>query len=354
MRADALLDTAKSKGNPIINGSQVTLVWQGKTPPVLICDLNNWQENDPLLFRQAAPDVWIYETALPQDAYLEYAFILAGDRVRDPLNPRFTPNGIGKYNNYFYMPGASPTPWAKPARGGLKGTLTTRMLPTFGLAGGKTRNITFYQPPVSQPVPALVVWDGNDYHKRARLPYLIENLARAGKIEPLALILIPNGKSVRAVEYACSDATLFWLEKVIWPAAEETLKLVSQAARPAAHCVLGASMGGLMALYTSLRLPERFGKAICQSGAYRFDDFPMVVNQLLAQQPRPGVKLWLDVGRYEGLQACNQEMRDRLEATGYDFFYREYNGGHNYPAWRDELPLALTALFPVHNPVAKG
>ena len=346
MTPESLLEMVKTKGNPIITGSQVTLVWEGKTPPVLICDLNNWEAGDPLLFRQVAAEVWIYETALPDDAYLEYAFLLVGERVRDPLNPRLTPNGLGKFNNYFYMPGAAPTPWAKPARGGLRGTLTTLLLPTFGLAGGKTRPITFYQPPVSQPVSALVVWDGSEYHKRARLPIIVENLARAGKIEPLALILIPNGKDVRTVEYACSDATLFWLEKVIWPAAEETLNLISQEQRPAAHGVLGASMGGLMALYASLRLPSRFGKAICQSGAYQFDDFRMAVWPLMARPPRAALKLWLDVGQYEGLNTCNQELRDHLEALGYDFTYHEYNGGHNYPAWRDELPLALTTLFP--------
>lgn len=346
MKPEILIETAKSQGNPIIQDNQVILVWQGKTPPVLLSDLNNWDENDPLLFKQISPDIWIYETALPEDAYLEYAFIIARERVRDPFNPRLTPNGIGKFNNYFYMPAAAPTRWAHRSRESAKGRLKTRVLPTFGLAGGKERSVILYQPPVEDPVPALVVWDGSDYLKRARLVTIVENLLQAGRIEPIALIMIPNGRQSRTIEYACSDATVFWLEKVVWPAAEEELRLVNTAEQPGVHGVLGASMGGLMALYTALRLPHRFGKVISQSGAFRFEDFKMTVWDLLTAAPERSMQIWLDIGRYEGLYPCNEAMRDHLKNLGYRHSFHVYNGGHNYPAWRDDLPAALCELFP--------
>jgi enterochelin esterase family protein len=39
-------------------------------------------------------------------------------------------------------------------------------------------------------------------------------------------------------------------------------------------------------------------------------------------------------------------MRDLLTEAGYTLTYREYNGGHNYTAWREEVWRGLEALFP--------
>jgi enterochelin esterase-like enzyme len=38
-------------------------------------------------------------------------------------------------------------------------------------------------------------------------------------------------------------------------------------------------------------------------------------------------------------------MRDLLLGRGYDVTYREFNAGHNYPAWRDDVWRGLEALF---------
>lgn len=54
----------------------------------------------------------------------------------------------------------------------------------------------------------------------------------------------------------------------------------------------------------------------------------------------------MDVGIYEELADCNRRMRDLLKQRGYRFGYREYSGGHNYPAWRDDVSRGLEFLFP--------
>ena len=45
----------------------------------------------------------------------------------------------------------------------------------------------------------------------------------------------------------------------------------------------------------------------------------------------------MDVGRYEWLLESNRRLHALLVERGYDVTYREYNGGHNYPAWRDDV-----------------
>jgi enterochelin esterase family protein len=105
-------------------------------------------------------------------------------------------------------------------------------------------------------------------------------------------------------------------------------------------------MGGLMALATGLRLPHIFGHVLSQSGAFYFGPYPTTVAELVEQGPARPVRIWMDVGRYEGLLDGNRRMRDQLQARGYDVAYREYNAGHNYRAWRDDLWRGLEALYP--------
>ncbi len=71
-----------------------------------------------------------------------------------------------------------------------------------------------------------------------------------------------------------------------------------------------------------------------------------MVIPLVEHLPVPPLKVWLDVGRYEWLLAANREMRDLLARRGFDYNYREFNAGHNYPAWRDDVWRGLEWLFP--------
>lgn len=44
-------------------------------------------------------------------------------------------------------------------------------------------------------------------------------------------------------------------------------------------------------------------------------------------------------------------MKELLETRGYAITSREFNAGHNYPAWREELAAGLVGLFP---PLSRG
>ena len=71
--------------------------------------------------------------------------------------------------------------------------------------------------------------------------------------------MVANGGPARTVEYTCSEATLAFLLQKVLPSARRELNLVDETREPGVHGVLGASLGGLIALYTGLRAPEVFG-----------------------------------------------------------------------------------------------
>jgi enterochelin esterase family protein len=208
------------------------------------------------------------------------------------------------------------------------------------------RAVYLYHPATARPVPLLVVLDGFDYLRRVRIAQIVDTLIAQERIQPIALALLQNGGSQgRMVEYACSEGTLTFLEKAVLPLAASQMVLLDFHRRPGAHGILGSSMGGLMAVYAALRLPEIFGRALSQSGAFELAGRETAAMQLARWMPRRNVRLWMDVGRLEELLACNRRMRSLLLRRGYKVDYHEYVGGHNPTCWRDDLGSGLEALY---------
>jgi enterochelin esterase-like enzyme len=348
---DVLLERAEREGTPLIDGETVTFVWRGSQAPALIGDFNNWGwgHGRPIQLQQAAPEVWVHTETLPRDAYIEYTYIDGHRHPRDVLNPRLVDNGLGKWNQFFRMPDSVPTPLIHAKRGVARGTITRHSVPGGDLVDGGKRTAYLYQPPTAEPAPLLVVFDGQDYLRRARLTAIVDNLMAQGRIRPLALALVSHGNHARITEYSCNEHTLLFLLRHVLPLAREHLRLLDTDAFPGAYGVLGASMGGLMALYTGLRAPEVFGHVLSQSGSFGNpqpeSDYAAALFDMLEQPEVKPLNIWMDVGRFEWLATANRQMRDLLQTKGYTFTYQEYPGEHNYTSWRDDVWRGLEAQF---------
>jgi enterochelin esterase family protein len=335
------------RGTPIIDGHTATFVWRGKEAPQLIGDWTDWEWGSPATMEQVTPDVWSYKLTLPEDAYIEYAFWQDGERVADPFSLHTSPDGLGHKVHYFYMPGAAPTPLTHRRRDVPHGTVTRHAVEQEFLLAGRKRTVYLYQPPGDGVCLLLVVLDGQDYRRRGKLVNIVDNLIAEGRIQPAALAMVNHAGSARGVEYACSEAHVGFLLTQVLPLAQRNLNLLDVEANPGAFGIMGASMGGLMALYTGLRAPYTFGRVLCQSSGFTMDVHDTVVFDLVRYGPVRPLKIWMDVGRYEWLLDCNRRMHDLLVAKGYDVIYREHNGGHNYPSWRNDLWHGLETLFAI-------
>lgn len=351
---NTLLERAKIEGTPLIDGEEVTFVWEGEGAPALMNDVTGWWDvaQAPLM-QQVEPGVWAATLLIPRNAFIEYAYAVNpapnadwnAFRALDPLNPRAKSNGMGAFNNYFYMPEARPTPLVNRARGIPRGTLTRHKVKTFGMAAGKERAVMLYQPPTDEPAPLVFVLDGYDYVNQAKMPAMVDNLIAQNRIRPIALVMPQNGRGARTIEYGCSDVTYTFFHWCLRPLAEQHLRLIDVAAHPGAWAVMGASMGGLMSLYLGLRNPHIFGGVLSQSGAFTFSDYDTIVYDLVQQGAARSLKIWMDCGSYDFLIDTNRRMAPLLQEKGYDIVYQEYVGGHNYYAWRDDLADGLIALF---------
>ncbi len=344
------LKRALLEGTPLIDGNTVTFVWQGRQAPLLSGDFNDWERGGPIELERAGKNSWYHTLELPSDAYIEYTFIDRADPEKcytDPCNARLIYNGIGDYNNYFYMPAGSPTALVNKSKGVPHGVVNRYSMETWSLVKGKTRSVYLYQPPVSEPSPLLVVWDGLDYLRRARLAIIMDNLIAQKRIPPISMAMVHNGGNARAAEYGCSEGTLAFLLQIVLPLAQQHLNLVDVEAHPGSFGIMGASMGGLMALYTSLRLPNIFGAVISQSGAFRLGNHETVVYELVEHLVPKSPKIWLDVGIFDFkfLLDANRRMQRFLDELSYQVSYREYPAGHNYTAWSNDLAHGLEWIF---------
>ncbi len=286
MPTHPLLAMARTLGNPVFEGEVATLIWQGATAPLLIDDLHNWDDAPQKLLR-AGTGVWSLSIPLPADAYLEYAFVdpKTGERIPDPLNPNRVWNGVNGYNQFFYMPQGKPNPLIRPVKGVVRGTVTTHSIPTREYTTGAKRIVNLYHPPVENPVPLLFVYDGSDYLHHAKLNVIVDNLIAEKRINPFAMALVQNGGAARTVEYSCSESTIGFLMECVLPLAKENLNL--EPVKNGGYGVMGSSLGGSMALFTALRLPQVFRKVLSQSGAFIAPDYQFVVVDLVRFTPLP-------------------------------------------------------------------
>jgi enterochelin esterase-like enzyme len=357
---DSTTRRAFESGNPVIHGNRATFIWKGNSAPQLISDLSGWDATRRLKqFKRVSKDlglasprsgerIWSCSLTLPRDAYVEYKFYdsITQEEFLDPLNRHTVNNGVGSRNNFFYMPETVPSPFSMRRAEVRGGTLTRHRVDADFLQDDGAREVYLYKPHTNKPVPLLIVYDGYDYLRRAKLATIVDNLIAEKRICPLALAFLQNGRSRRSVEYFCSDATIHWLEQEVLPLTRKHLRLLDIEEHPGAYGVLGASAGGLMSMYTGFRMREIFGKVICQSGVFGLDGRDFAVVDLARYGHARDLKIWMDVGTLDELLEDNRRMVALLDKRQYNVTYREFSAGHNYTAWRDDVWRGLEALFP--------
>ena len=341
-----LLERARTEGSPLIEGRTATFVWSGERVPTLAGDMTGWQTwetvSDGQQMKQVASGVWTHSLILPTDAYIEYAYFLDGKRVVDPFNRQTVPNGFGDTNQCFSMPGAPRSPLFRRQKGIVPGTVSKHVFESLRLAG-RRRTVQLYRPARDGPYVLLLVLDGKDYFQRARLTTLADNLIHQGSLPPLAIVFLDNARQSRFAEYGCSEALVGFVDQELLPWAADQVPLVKKSG---AHGVLGASLGGLAALWLGVRLPKTFGKVFSQAGGFALGSTKELgLTTILRLSDCLPLQIYLDCGRFDPLLKANRMMKDLLKKRGYDFAYHEFNAGHNYPAWREELPAGLTWLF---------
>jgi predicted alpha/beta superfamily hydrolase len=241
-----------------------------------------------------------------------------------------------------------------------------------------TRDLIVYLPPgyaddTARRYPVLYLHDGQnlfdaatafvpgqDWHVNATAGEMI----RSGEIEPLIIVGIYNTGEHRIDEYtptrdrrqrAGGDAGLYgrMLTEEVKPFIDREYRTLSD---PSDTGLGGSSLGGLVTLYLGLLYPHVFGRLAVLSPSVWWDG-RVILRIVRMAEPKPRLRIWLDIGTGEGKKTLldARALRNELVRAGWvvgdDLQYSEVpEAGHNEAAWASRVGPFLRYLFPSRTP----
>ena len=291
---------------------------------------------------------------------------------RDPLNPKTTwwdsadnPDlPIHRGSSILEMPDAPAQPWADKRAGVTAGEIAKQDFASAILKN--TRPIFVYLPPGysknAQPYDVLVVFDGQDSIDIVPTPTTLDNLISEKRIAPKVAVMVGNVKGMRGTELPCNPTFAEFLNSELIPWMRRNYNVTRD---PQRVTIGGFSYGGLAATCAAYRHPETFGNVLSQSGTYWWtppgdpakpdafapDDHDYVAR-LFVDSPKLPLRFYLDAGSREfdrdvngdSMLVTNRHLRDVLRAKGYEVFYQEFQGAHDYLSWRGLIADGLILL----------
>ncbi len=337
---------------PLTDGNRAIFLRRGvATSVAVVGDMNNWDAAQGLALRRIdGTDLWVGEGDFASDARLDYKFLIDGSHMElDPLNSRTIRASLGP-NSELAMPAYVTPPELEPAAQPAEGALTGHTLDSVFLS--QTRTFFVYTPAselLGEPPPTVIIHDGGEYISLIDATAILDRLIADGDIPPLVAVFVPP--VIRDEEYVHNKAYVQFLADELIPFIQQTYGTAPEASKTAN---LGASLGGLLAVYAGVSRPDRFGLAAGYSGLYSLENDALIRS--LQQQETLPLRFYLNVGSYEtavggnlaegNLLEANRRLAETLAARFYDFSYVEAPQGHSWGLWRDYLGDGLRFLFP--------
>ncbi len=342
---------------PLAEGRNVTFVYRGAAHAVY---LRHWIYGLPStqpFDRLGDTDLWYLVQELPEGSRVEYKLEIQEGRrrrlIEDPLNEERAYDPFGA-NSVARGAGYQVPEWTEPDPEAASGTLEPRRFLSHVL--GDTRELTLYLPPgyrETRRYPLIIVHDGPDYLRYARLKQVLDNLI--DRLEIPRMLVAMHQPVQRMTEYADDHVHAQFIAEELLPFLEKNYPIDSG---PRGRCLMGASFGAVAALGIAYRYPGLFGRLLLQSGSFAFSDIgkhqrgpvfdPVVtfMNEFRANPQSVSEKVFMSCGVYESLIYENRSMVPLIQAAGMELRYVEARDGHNWENWRDRLREGLSWLFP--------
>lgn len=270
--------------------------------------------------------------------------------------------------NYVVPSGTSVVhvyPFFGPARGTLQ---TIQGFPSQHLQN--SRDVFVYLPPSyfenqAKRYPVLYLHDGKNLFDAAsafggvewQVDETIDRLVGEGRMREVIVVGIDNNAD-RIAEYTPvpdpdygggnGDAYLDFIQHELMPHVNASFRTLTG---PASTYIGGSSLGGLISFWAGWTRSAVFGAAICMSSSFWWNDrflIDQVAGHTGAKIP---ARFYIDAGGISDGAGNTADMRDALEARGYQhgldlFHWFEPSGAHDEASWAARFHIPMERLLP--------
>ncbi|MBQ6073708.1 MAG: esterase [Bacteroidales bacterium] len=310
--------------------------------------------------------LWTYTSKPLESELYSYTFLVDGIATIDPNHP-YVFRDFATLTNLFVIPGGMGDLYS--VQDVPHGSVTSVWYHSDGL--GTDRRMNVYTPygyeTSKKKYPVLYLLHGmggdeDEWKNFGRACTILDNLIAQGKAVPM-IVVMPNGHAGMSAApgessmgyykpYHFTKGTMDGIFEINFP---EIVKFVDKTFRTQAdkahRAIAGLSMGGFHSAYISANYPDLFGYVGLFSAAVGVTDTKISpiyqdFDGKLATQFKKGVKLyWMGCGNVDFLYKNNKALREKFDAAGYPYVYRETDGGHVWKNWRIYLADFAPRLF---------
>ena len=324
------------------------------------------------LLEQNEDGIWSVTIPDMEPAYYNYTFTVDGVRTVDPSNP-WVIRDVRNTFSAFILPGEESEHLQLSE--GPKGTVHEIWYPSPTLSMDQ-RRMKVYLPPnyyesnASYPVLYILHGAGGDENAWTELGLanrILDHQINQGIAEPMIMVMTngnpnqesgwhvaPGHEAPRESDSVNPMATMRFEESLV----KDVIPFVESRYRVKAEkdsrAVTGLSMGGWQTQKLALMYPEIFdyygvmSMGIIQESRFGMsaDDHLNMTRQNIGELQESGYELyWIACGTDDFLYDSVTFMRQVLDEEGFDYEYRESEGGHTWDVWRMYLTEFAPKLF---------
>lgn len=235
---------------------------------------------------------------------------------------------------------------------------------------GNSRDIIIYLPPgyhenTLANYPVLYMHDGQNLFNSTtafggvewQVDETIDSMVKSGEMREVIVVGLQSTYA-RLPEYTPTydssygggngDAYLDFIETEVMLFVESNYRVRTG---PENTYIGGSSLGGLISFYAGWTRSHVFGKAICMSSSFWWNNGELTEDVWNHTGLLPSVIFYIDAGGINDGATNTADMRDALFSVGYNFninLYHWYNslGQHNEASWAARFHVPMEHLLP--------